>query len=98
MEVLGSDQLEPEVTDLQFKNVGQVTRFVTKRHCRMQETLHRIEKAFQGISVSQVLCAGLTSCHSCQVQRIGKSQSPVQLRTSRRAAWAHEPPARGSRR
>ncbi len=71
---LGSDESEAEITDLPFKNVGQVTRFLNKRQRQIQQTMDRIEKAFPGNSVSQVQNAVLsypTPTHSWQELRVG---------------------------
>ncbi len=59
IDALGSDESEGEITDLPFKNVGQVTRFLDKRQFEIQRTMDSIEKAFPGNSVSQVQNAGL---------------------------------------
>ena len=58
IDALGSDESEGEITDLPFKNVGQVTRFLDKRQLQIQRTMDRIEKAFPGNSVSRVQNAG----------------------------------------
>ena len=54
IDALGSDESEGEITDLPFKNVGQVTRFLDKRQLQIQRTMDRIEKAFPGNSVSRI--------------------------------------------
>ena len=59
IDALGSAESEGEITDLPFKNVGQVTRFLDKQQLQIQGTIDRIEKAFPGNSVSQVQNAGL---------------------------------------
>jgi hypothetical protein len=59
MDALGSDDSEGEITDLPFKNVGQVTRFLDKRQLQIQRTMDRFEKAFPGNSVTRVQNAGL---------------------------------------
>jgi len=59
IDALGSDESEGEITDLPFKNVGQVTRFLDKRQLQIQRTMDSIEKAFPGNSVSRVQNAGL---------------------------------------
>ena len=59
IDALGSDESEGEITDLPFKNMGQVTRFLNKRQRQIQQTMDQIEKAFQYNSVSQVQNAGL---------------------------------------
>ncbi len=41
-------------TDLPFKNVGQITRFLDKQQRQIQQTMDSIEKAFLSNSVSQV--------------------------------------------
>jgi hypothetical protein len=48
------------ITDLPFKNVGQVTRFLNKQQRQIQQTMDRIEKAFPGNSVSQAQTAVLS--------------------------------------
>jgi hypothetical protein len=58
IDALGSDESEGEITDLPFKNVGQVTRFLDKRQLQIQRTMDRTEKAFPGNSVSPVQNAG----------------------------------------
>ena len=86
LDEVGSDESEGEITDLQFKNVGQVTRFLDKRQRQIQQTMDRIEKAFPGNSVSRVQNAGLsylTKTHSWQALRVGRRRTS---RTSRRAA------------
>ncbi len=40
---LGSDQSEAEITDLPFKNVGQVMLFLNKRLRQIQQTMDRIK-------------------------------------------------------
>ena len=59
IDALGSDESEGEITDLPFKYVDQVTRFLDKRQLQLQRTMDRIEKAFPGNSVSRVQNAGL---------------------------------------
>ncbi len=50
MDELVSEQSEPEIADLPFKNVGQVSRFLrrilAKLHRQMQERLDNFAKAF----------------------------------------------------
>jgi hypothetical protein len=58
IDALGSDESECEISDLPFKNVGHVTRFLGKRQLQIQRTMDRIEKAFPGNSVSPVQNAG----------------------------------------
>ncbi len=87
LDELGSDESEGEITDLQFKYVGQVTRFLDKRQRQIQQTMDRIEKAVPGNSVSQAqnaVMSYLTPTHSWQglPVRVGWRTS----RTSRSAA------------
>ena len=58
IDALGSNESEGEITDLPFKNVGQVTRFLDKRQLQIQRTMDRIEKAYPGNSISQEQNAG----------------------------------------
>ena len=58
IDALGSAESEGEITDLPFKNVGQVTRFLDKRQLQIQRTMDRIEKAIPGSSISQEQNAG----------------------------------------
>ena len=48
IDALGSAESEGEITDLPFKNMGQLTRFLNKRELQIQRTMDRIEKAFPG--------------------------------------------------
>ena len=58
IDALGSDESEGEISDLPFKNVGQVTRFLDKQQLQIQPTMDRIEKAYPGNSMSQEQNAG----------------------------------------
>ncbi len=58
---LGSEQSEAEITDLLFKNVGQVTRYLNKLQRQIQQTMDSIERAYPGNSVSKVLLLNMPS-------------------------------------